>query len=141
MAIDNFLTEKEIKIIKLIAENKSNYQIAKEIKLTMYTVGNYITSMLKMFGCKNRYDLVEKFNQIENDPYFKGLTIEKIIELAKKSIRITAYNRELEKKIEDIRKVAYNAYEYYYDKLDTGSNLDDFESIYKICDEIINKKN
>ena len=103
MAIDNFLTEKEIKIIKLIAENKSNYQIAKEIKLTMYTVGNYITSMLKRFGCKNRYDLVEKFNQIENDSYFKGLSIEQIIELAKKSIRLTTYNRELEKKIENVR--------------------------------------
>ena len=74
-----------------------------------------------------------------NDPYFKGLTIEQIIELAKKSIRITTYNRELEKKIEDIRKIAYNAYEYYYDKLDTGSNLDDFEAIYKMCDEAVNK--
>lgn len=34
------------------------------------------------------------------DPYFKGLDFKTIAELAKKSIRITAYNRELEHKIE-----------------------------------------
>lgn len=34
-----------------------------------------------------------------NDPYFKGLDLEEIIELAKKSIRITSYNSELEYKI------------------------------------------
>ena len=34
------------------------------------------------------------------DPYFKGLDFRTIAELAKKSIRITAYNSELEHKIE-----------------------------------------
>lgn len=34
------------------------------------------------------------------DPYFKGLDFKTIAELAKKSIRITAYNRKLEHKIE-----------------------------------------
>lgn len=34
------------------------------------------------------------------DPYFNGLDFKTIAELAKKSIRITAYNRELEDKIE-----------------------------------------
>lgn len=34
------------------------------------------------------------------DPYFKGLDFKTIAELAKKSIKITAYNRELEDKIE-----------------------------------------
>lgn len=36
------------------------------------------------------------------DPYFKGLDFKTIAELAKKSIRITAYNSELEHKIEDV---------------------------------------
>lgn len=36
------------------------------------------------------------------DPYFKGLDFNTIAELAKKSIRITAYNSELEHKIEDV---------------------------------------
>lgn len=34
------------------------------------------------------------------DPYFKGLDFKTIAELAKRSIRITAYNSELEHKIE-----------------------------------------
>lgn len=36
------------------------------------------------------------------DPYFKGLDFTAIAELAKKSIRITTYNRELEDKIEKL---------------------------------------
>ena len=45
------------------------------------------------------------------DPYFKGLDFKTIAELAKKSIRITAYNRELEDKIEDIADL-YDYSEY-----------------------------
>ena len=37
-----------------------------------------------------------------NDDYFKGLTIEQIIELAKKSIRLTTDNCKLQHKLEDI---------------------------------------
>lgn len=45
------------------------------------------------------------------DPYFKGLDFKTIAELAKKSIRITAYNRELEDKLEDIADL-YDDSEY-----------------------------
>ena len=45
------------------------------------------------------------------DPYFKGLDFKTIAELAKKSIRITAYNSELEHKIEDIADL-YDGSEY-----------------------------
>lgn len=45
------------------------------------------------------------------DPYFKGLDFKTIAELAKKSIRITAYNSELEHKIEDIADL-YDDSEY-----------------------------
>lgn len=38
-----------------------------------------------------------------NDPYFDGLTLEQILELAKKSIRITTENRQLEDKLENIK--------------------------------------
>ena len=38
-----------------------------------------------------------------NDPYFNGLTLEQILELAKKSIRITTENRQLEDKLENIK--------------------------------------
>ena len=37
-------------------------------------------------------------------PYFEGLDFTAIAELAKKSIRITAYNRELEDKIEKMNE-------------------------------------
>lgn len=37
-----------------------------------------------------------------NDDYFHGLTIEQIVELAKKSIRLTKENCELRNKIEDL---------------------------------------
>ena len=43
---------------------------------------------------------MKTIKDILNDPYFKGLSIEQIIELAKKSIRLTTYNRELENRIE-----------------------------------------
>ena len=39
------------------------------------------------------------------DDYFKGLTMEQIAGLAKKSIRITTYNRKLETALEYIKEV------------------------------------
>ena len=44
-----------------------------------------------------------------DDEYFRGLTNEQIAELAKKSIRVTAYNRELEHKLENIKELLYKA--------------------------------
>jgi hypothetical protein len=46
-----------------------------------------------------------------NDPYFKGLTIEQIIELAKKSIRLTDDNCKMRHKLEDIADL-YDDSEY-----------------------------
>lgn len=43
-----------------------------------------------------------EFEKLLQDNYFKGLNINQILELAKKSIRLTAENRELENKLEDI---------------------------------------
>ena len=43
-----------------------------------------------------------EFEKLLQDDYFKGLNINQILELAKKSIRLTAENRELENKLEDI---------------------------------------
>lgn len=39
-----------------------------------------------------------------NDPYFKGLDSKTIAELAKKSIRLTTYNRKLEDALQDIKE-------------------------------------
>ena len=43
-----------------------------------------------------------EFEKLLQDNYFKGLNVNQILELAKKSIRLTAENRELENKLEDI---------------------------------------
>lgn len=43
-----------------------------------------------------------QFEKLLQDNYFKGLNVNQILELAKKSIRLTAENRELENKLEDI---------------------------------------
>ena len=43
-----------------------------------------------------------------NDPYFKGLDLEQILELAKKSIRITTENRKLEDKLEKVEQKIIN---------------------------------
>ena len=48
----------------------------------------------------------EELKTLFNDDYFKGLDNKTVIELAKKSIRITAYNRELENKLEKIKEIA-----------------------------------
>ena len=40
-----------------------------------------------------------------NDDYFKGLTLEQILELAKKSIRLTDDNCKMRHKLEDIREI------------------------------------
>lgn len=50
----------------------------------------------------NAYPL-EQIKNLLNDLYFKGLTLEQIMELAKKSIRITTYNRQLETALEEIK--------------------------------------
>ncbi len=45
---------------------------------------------------------LRKFQELLQDNYFKGLNVNQILELAKKSIRLTAENREIENKLEDI---------------------------------------
>lgn len=42
---------------------------------------------------------IEELNQYLNDPYFEGLELNHIFELAKKSIRLTKENSELQQKI------------------------------------------
>lgn len=45
-----------------------------------------------------------EFEKLLQDDYFKGLNVNQILELAKKSIRLTAENRELEKKNEELKE-------------------------------------
>ena len=49
---------------------------------------------------------LEKRLEPFQDEYFRGLNEKQIAELAKKSIKLTQYNRKLENCLEEIRKVA-----------------------------------
>jgi septation ring formation regulator EzrA len=51
---------------------------------------------------------LEKRLEPFQDDYFRGLNEKQIAELAKKSIRLTQYNRKLEDCLEEIQKVAKN---------------------------------
>jgi cell division protein FtsB len=51
---------------------------------------------------KSKYYRYEQDLEPFKDGYFKGLTMEQIAELAKKSIRLTTENRKLENKLSDI---------------------------------------
>lgn len=49
-----------------------------------------------------------EFEKLLQDNYFKGLDINQILELAKKSIRLTAENRELTKENSDLKEEVKN---------------------------------
>lgn len=57
---------------------------------------------------------VERIVDYLNDDYFKGLTLEQILELAKKSIRITADNCDMQHKIEALLENAIAKGDDYY---------------------------
>lgn len=51
------LTDRELSIIKLIVDGKSNYEIARTIHLAEGSVRNVISGMLKKFNLKDRTQL------------------------------------------------------------------------------------
>ena len=55
-----------------------------------------------------------EFELLLQDDYFKGLNVNQILELAKKSIRLTAENRELENKLEEADAKTENLIEKCY---------------------------
>lgn len=55
-----------------------------------------------------------QFEKLLQDNYFKDLNINQILELAKKSIRLTAENRELENKLEEADAKTENLIEKCY---------------------------
>ena len=57
----------------------------------------------KIFEENNK--LAREFWKIINDPYFRGLSFDNVLELAKKSIRLTDENCEMRHKIEDVTEI------------------------------------
>ncbi len=69
----------------------------------MWTMINYLGEAVTWYSEEDIKPLL--------DPYFRGLDFKTIAELAKKSIRITAYNSELEHKIEAYKQEKQEAKE------------------------------
>ena len=59
-----------------------------------------------MLGIQRHLYTVKRIVDYLNDDYFKGLTLEQILELAKKSIRLTDDNCKMRHKLEDIETFA-----------------------------------
>lgn len=83
----------------------------KEIDLLKFKVENY-ESIQRGLCCEceraiqDLSDIQFKIMPFEDD-YFKGLSYKQIAELAKKSIRITAINSELENRLEKLKELYF----------------------------------
>ncbi len=51
------LTPRQLDILRLVAEGRSNKQIAATLKIRPCTVRNYMTTILGLLGCENRTQL------------------------------------------------------------------------------------
>ena len=48
------LTQREVEVLKLVAQGRSNRQIAQALCLTEKTVTNHLTHIFNKTGCENR---------------------------------------------------------------------------------------
>ncbi|MFC2135242.1 response regulator transcription factor [Bacteroidota bacterium] len=70
--INNFLrgyefTNREIDVITLILDGKSNQQIADELFISLQTVKNYLSRIYKKLNLKSRLELVNYINNYDKD--------------------------------------------------------------------------
>lgn len=59
----NPLTEREVQVLKLVAEGKTTKQIATELFLSPGTVRNYVSTILDKLGVRNRIEAITLFNE------------------------------------------------------------------------------
>ena len=77
--------------IKELLDRLENKQVEKEI----------VVSKPKLFFHDMPLD-IDELNDCLNDSYFRGLSLQQIFELAKKSIRLTSDNCKMQHKLDDI---------------------------------------
>ncbi len=53
------LTSRELEIVRLIAEHKSNKQIARSLSVSLYTVKNHIHNIVEKLDVSGRYEAVD----------------------------------------------------------------------------------
>ncbi|WP_236825329.1 MULTISPECIES: response regulator transcription factor [unclassified Blastococcus] len=56
---DSALTERELAILRLVADGKDNHQIAEALQFSVHTIKLNIAQMLKRFGVRRRAELVK----------------------------------------------------------------------------------
>ena len=55
------LKKQEKIVFELVLQGKSNKQISDSLFISLHTVENYISYLIKLAGCKNREELIEKY--------------------------------------------------------------------------------
>ena len=55
------LKRQEKIVFELVLQGKSNKQICDQLFISLHTVENYISYLIKLAGCKNREQLIEKY--------------------------------------------------------------------------------
>ena len=92
---------------------------------------------------KFSYQIEEQTKQLEpfKDEYFKELETIVIAELAKKSIRITAENRKLEQTLAEIKEIAEDTKDKFYDAIHTGGLYERLEQIIRKINEVEDVEN
>ena len=110
------MTKATIKDYQVLLDNKD-----KEIELLKHKLDN-IERLYNVRCCECERGVIQDLSDMHfkvmpfEDEYFKDLTFEDIAKLAKKSIRITTDNCNLESKIENILKLANCALTETYSK-------------------------
>jgi DNA-binding NarL/FixJ family response regulator len=60
------VTDREYRIIELLAEGQANKQIASDLHISEQTVKNHIYSIYKKTGVFSRVELINKINTLRN---------------------------------------------------------------------------
>ena len=57
---DSALTPRQIEILEMIADSRSNQQIADDLHLSLYTVKNHVHNILQKLEVRHRFEAVER---------------------------------------------------------------------------------
>ncbi len=62
MTIMEQLTNRQKEVTSLVAQGKTQHEIASELKLSKYTVINYLRNAREKTGCRSSVELAVKFS-------------------------------------------------------------------------------
>ena len=82
---------------------------------------------------------LEQIKNLLNDPYFNGLTLEQILDLAKKSIRLTDDNCKMRHNLEDIEEIINAIFDFQVECKDKTNREFLDKQLQKIFDILLDK--